>query len=278
MKIIECNNNKYIDEDLFKYINSIFLNYDIEINNDSNIFFAKNTTINRLITDYDNKGISRVIKREKADYVIINKFDLSNYPQYYDGTSITNNEVGTEVVYGFYNNNHEVQDTISMILDFIDRKQEVKYVNQNKLNESLNNGFVIDKDNYTTIKELVDSEHSDNHQLSVNMMIQSDLKKNWQWIIYLYQDKYDQIYDYDNKNVIYNYFSTLGLKNNIKETLRNIDTSLEIVTDLDIKDRLISTVKQNFQESIESYFENTLNTTKFKLNDFKIEYDANKSS
>jgi hypothetical protein len=278
MKIIECNNNKYIDEDLFKYINSIFLNYDIEINNNSNIFFAKNTTINRLITDYDNKGISRVIKREKADYVIINKFDVSNYPQYYDGNCITNNEIGTEVVYGFYNNNHEVQDTISMILDFIDRKQDVKYVNQNKLNESLNNGFIIDKDSYTTIKELVDSEHSDNHQLAVNMVIQSDLKSNWQWIVYLYHGNYQQLKDYDQKDIIYNYFSTLGLKNNIKEILRNIDIALGVVDDVDVKDRLISTVKQKFQESINDYFSNTLNTEKFKLNDFKIEYDANQSN
>ena len=129
MKIITVGNNKFVDQDLFDHINKIWLNYDIEIDNDSCILFAKNTNINRLISDYTGKNISRVIRKEKADYVIINQFFVSNYPQYYDGTTVTEDDT-KEVVYGIYNNSLEVQDTIELILDFNDRKQEVKFVNQ----------------------------------------------------------------------------------------------------------------------------------------------------
>src|ERR1035437_2728481 len=149
MNIIQVGNNKYVDDSLAKYINNIWLNYDIEVDKDSNIYFMKNTTINRLITDYCGKNISRVIKKEKADYCIINKFDLGNFPQYYDVLTNTITEDDTkDIVYGVYNQSMEVQDSIDLIVDFINRKQEVKYVNQNKLNDSLNNGFVLDVESY----------------------------------------------------------------------------------------------------------------------------------
>jgi len=274
MRIVISGNNKFIDQDLFDYINQIWVTYDIEIDNDSCIYFTKNTTVNRLITDYCGKKISRVIKKEKADYVIINKFNLSNYPQYFDGTNIVDDDT-KEVVYGIYNESCEIQDTIDLILDFIDRKQEVKYVNQNKLNDSLNNGYIIDIESYSTLKELIDSSHSDNHQLAINMIIGSDLKNNWEWILYLYHNKGAQVTSYDKKNIIRNYFDTLNLGFGLHDLLPRIDSSLAVVTNPQVKDRFTYMVKSQFQNKINEYFK-TLGTQKFKLNDFKIEYDANK--
>ncbi len=274
MKIVnDINNNKYIDQSLFDYISQIWCNYDVEIDKGSNIYFAKNTTVNRLITDYTGKDISRVIKKEKADYIVINKFHINNYPQYFDGTNISDDDT-KEVVYGIYNLSMESQDTIDLILDFYTRKQEVKYVNQNKLNDSLNNGFIIDKESYTTIKELVDSSHADNHQLAVNMLIQSDLKANWQWILYLYHEKFAQIQNYDKKSILINYFGTLGLPYSLNNLTNSMDSSLTVVTDKDIQDRFIYLIKSRFESNINNYFKNILKTSKFSLDDFKIKLNG----
>lgn len=274
MRIIDVNNNKFIDQELYDYINNIWLTYDIEIPNDSNIFFAKNTTVNRLISDYSNKGYQRVIKKEKAEYVIINKIHITNYPQYYDAVNntITQNDLNNEVVYAIYNNSSEAQDVIELILDFIIKKQEVKYVNQDKLNDSLNNGFVIDKESYITLKELIDSPYSDNHVLAVNMLVNSELKSNWEWLIYLYHNKYSQLYDHDKKKIITNYFSTLNLGTNLSNLTSNIDLSLSVIKDEEVKNRFINLVRQKFNDQISSYFK-TIGTSKFNLNDFKITYN-----
>jgi len=206
--VIDSNNNKYVDQALFDYLNNIWITYDINIANDSNIMFAKNTTVNRLITDYNNTGIARVIKKEKADYLIVNKIWISNYPQFYDNGVMTDDDT-KEVVYGIYNNSCEDRDTIELILDFHTRGQVVQFVNQDKLNESLNNGFILDKESYTLIKELVDSEHSDNHALAVNMLVSSDLKSNWEWLLYIYQGKANRLFDYDKKAIIRCYYDNL---------------------------------------------------------------------
>lgn len=270
--VIDGNGNKYVDEDLKNYISAIWTTFDIEIDNDKNIFFSKNTTVNRLITDYCGKNISRVIKKEKADYVIINRFAVSTYPQYFDGVNITEDDT-KEVVFGIYNSSHEIQDTIEMILDFHDRKQEVKYVNQDKLNDSLNNGFVIDKDNYTAVKELVDSPSTDNHELAMNMIIGSNLKENWQWILYIYHDKKEQ-FGLDKKQIIGNYFSTLGLGLGLGALTQSIDKSLAVITNQDVKDRFVTMVRENFQKYIKHYLDDTVGTQKFVLDDFKIRYDG----
>jgi len=274
MKIVETGTNKYIDQQLFDHINSIWLNFDVVINNDSNLLFAKNTTVNRLITDYSGTGISRVIKVEKADYVVINRFVLSSYPQYFDGVNITTDDT-KEVVYGIYNMSVEVQDVIELILNLHLNGSKAIFVNQNKLNERLNNGFVIDKENYITIKELVDSEHTDNHMLAANMLIQSDLKQNWQWILYLYHNSFSKLSNFDNKNIIYNYFSTLNLGNTLGSFCKSMDSSLSIITDEDVKIRMIHIVKEKFERNIRKYFDE-IGTKKFKLDDFKITYDASK--
>ena len=274
MKIVETGNNKYIDQQLFDHINTIWLNFDVVVNNDSNLLFAKNTTVNRLITDYSGTGISRVIKVEKADYIVINRFELSSYPQYFDGVNITTDDT-KEVVYGIYNMNLETQDVIELILNLHLTRSKAIFVNQNKLNESLNNGFVIDKENYITFKELIDSEHSDNHVLAANMLIQSDLKQNWQWILYLYHDDYSKLSDYDKKSIVYNYFTTLALGNNLATLCKSMDAALYIITDEDVKIRMIHIVKEKFERNIQEYFEE-IGTRKFKLDDFKITYDASK--
>lgn len=273
MKIVkDSDGNKYVDEELRNYINAIWVNYDIEIENDKNIFFAKNTTVNRLISDYCGKNISRVIKREKADYVIINRFDISGYPQYFDGTNLTDDET-QEVVYGIYNCKAEVQDTIELILDFLGRGQEVKFVNQDKLNDSLNNGFIIDKENYVSLKELIDSPNGDNHELAMKMLIGSSLKDNWQWILYLYHGNKSQL-NYDEKSVISKYFSTLGLGLSVHNLLSSIDFSLAAITNEDVKERFISMVREKFNRNIKQYLEDYVETEKFVLDDFKIRYNA----
>jgi hypothetical protein len=274
MKIVETGNNKYIDQQLFDHINTIWLNFDVVVNNDSNLLFAKNTTVNRLITDYSGTGISRVIKVEKADYIVINRFALSSYPQYFDGVNITTDDT-KEVVYGIYNMNLETQDVIELILNLHLTGSKAIFVNQNKLNESLNNGFVIDKENYITFKELIDSEHSDNYTLAANMLIQSDLKQNWQWILYLYHNSFSKLSSFDNKNIIYNYFSTLNLGQTLTVFCKSMDSSLSVITDEDVKIRMIHIVKEKFERNIQEYFEE-IGTKKFKLDDFKITYDASK--
>lgn len=270
MKVINVKGNKYIDQELFNYINQIWINYDIEIANDSNIYFLKNTTVNRLITDYCEKGILRVIKKEKADYLVINRFALSNYPMYYNPTanSICDDDT-QEVVYTLNGLTSECHDTIDQILEFISLGIDIKYVNQDRLNESLNNGFVITKDNYTQVKELVDSQSSDNHELAVKMLINSDLKSNWKWILYIFHKKSDYINSYDSKKVIINYLNSLGLTTT---HFNNIDSCLSVIKDNeDVKERVINIVKCNFNKEIKKYFE-TIGTHKFKLNDFNIEY------
>lgn len=272
MKIINVNGAQYIDQDLFDYINKIWLTYDVEIENDKNIFFGKNTTVNRMITDYCNKNISRVIKKEKADYVVINKFNLSGYPQYFDGVTITKDD-SKEVVYGIYNQSAEVRDTIEQIYHFIVLGKEVKYVNQDKLNDSLNNGFIIDKENYTTIKELVDSPYPENNQLAIAMLVNSSLKDNWQWILYLYHGKYNQITGYDKKQVIINYIPTLNLGYSNSQLFNGLDAVLPKISDVDVKDRFISLVSARFNDGIKNYLSETIGTDKFVLDDFKIRYN-----
>lgn len=271
--VIDQNNNKYIDQDLFNYINKIWLNYDIEIEKDSNIFFSKNTTVNRLITDCCGKNISRVIKKEKADYVVINRFSISNYPQYYDGSNISDDDT-KEIVYGFYNQSCEIQDTVELILEFINRGQEVKFVNQDRLNDSLNNGFIIDKESYFTIKELVDSNYSENHQLAVNMLISSDLKANWEWILYLFHKKEGLINNYDKKNVIVNYLTSFNLNVNKSSLFSEIDKALSVTKNQDVIDRFVYLIKSRFQENINNYFSEKLGTNKFVLEDFKVKYNG----
>ncbi len=269
MRIVQdASGHKYIDQQLKDYITNIFLTYDVSIPNDKAILFAKNSTLNKLINDYTGTGIHRVIKREKAEYVIINRIPITNYPQYFDGVNITNDDT-KEVVYGIYNNSMEDKDTIDLIVDFINRGQQVTYVNQDVLNNSLNNGFVIDRESYGSIKELINSEHVDNHIMAVNMLVDSKLEQNWEWIIYLFHKKY-QLLQYDKKNVIHNYFKTLNLPYSTNDILNSIDKSLTVVKDKNVIEGFEFMVRDKFNKNIEKFLQDNVGTTKFTLEDFKL--------
>lgn len=273
MKVIQVKNNKFIDQELFDYINQIWLNFDIEIADNSAIFYGKNTTVNKLITDYSGKGIYKVLQPDKAEYFIINKFSIRNFAQYFDGINIIEDDT-KEVVYGIYNNSAEVQSTIELICTLKSLNKDIKFVNQDRLNESLNNGFIITNDNYHTIKELIDSEHVDNHKLACAMMIASDLKNNWEWLLYLYHEKDTKFGTYDVKNVINNYINSLSLGYANQDLFNKVDTALCKITNPDVKEKFVLMIRDNFQKHINGYFINTLKTSKFVLNDFKIDYNG----
>jgi hypothetical protein len=269
MKIIKLGSGTYIDQDLKDELTRIFSSYNTNIANDKNIFFLKNTTVPRLVTDYLGKNISRVIKKEKADYCIIKHIPVTNFPQYYNQqyNTITQNE-NDEVVYSLNGLKGEDIDVIEQVLDFKLRNQPVIYINQDVLNESLNNGFVIDKDNYTTLKELIDSGNTDNQTIAYNMIANSDLSKNWQWVCYLYLEQSNNLARYDSKELVRNYFSTKGIY--IKTTLDKIDSCLDIITDPDVREKIVQYVQWKFNDRVKDYFLDYLSTSKFNLNDFQI--------
>ena len=274
MKIIQVGINKYIDEELRNHILNIWNNYDVEIPNDSNIIFTKNTTIPRLITDYLDKNINRVRLKEKANYCIINRFNITDYVQFYDGVNICSDE-RKEPVYGIYNMKDLDVECIKQILDFTIVNPNIKYVNQDVLNNSLNNGFIITEENYFNLKELIDSNFKDNHKLAVNMLLNSSLKDNWEWIIYLYFDKWDRLDDYDENSIISNYISTLGLKDSLRSLLRQsnygVDKCIDSINNPIIKDKLILYIRNKFLNEVNDFLSNTIYTNKFELKDFKLE-------
>ena len=246
MKIIKVGSNNFIDEELRNYILNIWNMYNIEIANDSNILFAKNTNIPKLITDYLNKNINRVRLKEKADYCIINHFNISDYVQYYDGVNICSDD-SKEIVYGIYNLKDQDIETIKLILDFITINPNIKYVNQDVLNNSLNNGFIITNENYYTLQELIDSDFQENHELAIKMVINSSLKDNYEWLLYLYFGKYQQIYNYDDNHILSNYFQTLGFSHGLRNLTNDqdysIDKCLSVITNEIIKDKFISKMR-----------------------------------
>lgn len=271
MEIFKDNHfNYYIDQDLFDHINNIWLTFDQPIPDNSNILFLKNTTVPRLVTDYCNKNISRVIKKEKASHCIINKIDLDVFPRYYDRitNSITNDDT-KQVVYSINRLRAEDIDTIKQIGDFAIRGQKVNYVNQNLLNESLNNSFVIDNDNYTVIKELVDSDFSDNHILAFNMLKNSDLAANYDWILYMYHGKRTLITDYDKDGSVRNFFRD-KFSIELYNILNSFDLSIKQVKNLDVKEKMVQMKKNEFFKNIDIYFREDLKSNLFELLDFQI--------
>jgi hypothetical protein len=270
--ITTVNNSKYIDQALKDYITNIWSTFNKEIPNDKNIFFLKNTTIPRIITDYSGKNISRVIKKEKAEYCIVNKFDISNYPIYYDATinGITDAETN-DIVYATANLYPEDFQVIEQIVDFYDRGQAVEYVNQDVLNDTLNNGFILDKENYTTIKQLLDSRAPENITIATSMIINSNLEANLDWILYLYHGRSSDLFDYDNKRIVRGYYSAKNI--NLGETLsHSIDKSLSIITNQDVKDLFVQYIRAEFNKYVEgSFIKNVLHTNMFELIDFNLQ-------
>ena len=272
MRIIKTvNGSIYINQALKDYVNNIWATFNKEIPNDKNIFFLKNTTIPRIITDYSGKNISRVIKKEKAEYCIIKKFDISNYPLYYDALTNSITEVETnDVVYNttyLYPENYQV---LEQILDFFGRGQVVEYVNQDVLNDSLNNGFILDKENYTTIKQLLDSRAPENITIATSMIVNSDLEANLDWILYLYHQRGNDLFDYDNKDIVRNYYRAKNI--NLNQILsHSVDNSLAIITNQDVKDLFVQYIRAEFNKYVErSFIENVLHTNMFELVNFEL--------
>ena len=76
-----------------------------------------------------------MIKKEKAEYVVINKFATPSFPYYYDGSCITTDDT-KEVVYSI-NNISDVQLNVIEILEWYAQNNfPVKYVNQDIINDS----------------------------------------------------------------------------------------------------------------------------------------------
>ena len=272
MRIIKTvNGSIYINQALKDYVNNIWATFNKEIPNDKNIFFLKNTTIPRIITDYSGKNISRVIKKEKAEYCIIKKFDISNYPLYYDATinGITDLETN-DVVYSTTNLYPENFQVLEQILDFFGRGQVVEYVNQDVLNDSLNNGFILDKENYTTIKQLLDSRAPENITIATSMIVNSDLEANLDWILYLYHQRGNDLFDYDNKDIVRNYYRAKNI--NLNQILsHSVDNSLAIITNQDVKDLFVQYIRAEFNKYVEkSFIENVLHTNMFELVNFEL--------
>lgn len=272
MRIIKTVNGAiYINQALKDYVNNIWATFNKEIPNDKNIFFLKNTTIPRIITDYSGKNISRVIKKEKAEYCIIKKFDISNYPLYYDALTNSITEVETnDVVYStssLYPENYQV---LEQILDFFGRGQVVEYVNQDVLNDSLNNGFILDRENYTTIKQLLDSRAPENITIATSMIVNSDLEANLDWILYLYHQRGNDLFDYDNKDIVRNYYRAKNI--NLNQILsHSVDNSLAIITNQDVKDLFVQYIRAEFNKYVEkSFIENVLHTNMFELVNFEL--------
>jgi hypothetical protein len=269
--ITTVNNSKYIDQALKDYITNIWSTFNQEIPNDKNIFFLKNTTIPRIITDYSGKNISRVIKKKKAEYCIVKKFGISNYPIYYDATinGITDLETN-DIVYSTTNLYPEDFQVIEQIVDFYGRGQAVDYVNQDVLNDSLNNGFILDKENYTTIKQLLDSRAPENITIATSMIVNSDLEANLDWILYLYHQKSSDLFDYDNKNIVKNYYNAKNI--NLNQTLNHsVDRSLAIITNQDVKDLFVQYIRAEFNKYVEgSFVRDVLHTDMFVLVDFNL--------
>lgn len=272
MRIITTiNGSIYINQALKDYVNNIWSTFNKEIPNDKNIFFLKNTTIPRIITDYSGKNISRVIKKEKAEYCIIKKFDISNYPLYYDALTNSITEVETnDVVYNTTNLYPENFQVLEQILDFFGRGQVVEYVNQDVLNDSLNNGFILDKENYTTIKQLLDSRAPENITIATSMIINSNLEANLDWILYLYHQRGNDLSDYDNKNIVKNYYSAKNIHLN-QILSHSVDKSLFIITNQDVKDLFVQYIRAEFNKYVEeSFIKNVLHTNMFELVDFSL--------
>jgi len=273
MKLITTvNGAKYIDQALKDYVNNIWSTFNKEIPNDKNIFFLKNTTIPRIITDYSGKNISRVIKKEKAEYCIIKKFGISNYPIYYDAATNSITEIETnDIVYSTTNLYPENFQVLEQILDFFGRGQVVEYVNQDVLNDSLNNGFILDKENYTTIKQLLDSRAPENITIATSMIINSNLEANLDWILYLYHQRGNDLSDYDNKNIVKNYYSAKNIHLN-QILSHSVDKSLFIITNQDVKDLFVQYIRAEFNKYVEeSFIKNVLHTNMFELVDFNLQ-------
>lgn len=272
MKIITLlNGGKVIDQDLFDHVNKIWTKYNQVIPNNKSIFFLKNATVPRLVTDYLGTDIRRVIKKEKAEYCILAKIQLVPNPLYYEATSniIVPYET-TEVVYPTSNLEPEEISAIEQICWFVDNNLPVEYVNQIKLNESLNNGFIIDDDNYTTLKELLDSDNSDNIKVAYSMLAKTNLKQNADWIRYLLLFNGNVLNnELNDKSVIIQHF---GFANKYKfaDYFNNFDSLYKDLTNETVKAMFMQKMHSRFHKFVNNFLTGTLGTNIVKLDSVQL--------
>jgi hypothetical protein len=262
MRIITTiNGSKWLDQDLFDHVNKIWPNYNQVIPNSKNIFFLKNSTVPRLVTDYLGTDIRRVIKKEKAEYCIIAKMQLKPNPHYYDAVNNCISAAETnEVVYPTSDLEPEEISTIEQILWFVENNIPVEYVNEIKLNESLNNGFVIDKDNYTTLKELIDSKNIDNIKVAYSMISKTNLKENEDWLRYLLLFNGEIFHkELSDASLIVQHF---GFAN--KYRFESYFNSFDSVYS-DLKEMFVQKMHSKFHRMISNYFTGYLGTSLFDL-------------
>jgi hypothetical protein len=258
--------SKWLDQDLFDHVNKIWLNYNQIIPNSKNIFFLKNSTVPRLVTDYLGTDIRRVIKKEKAEYCIIAKMRLKPNPQYYDAV---NNCISTtetnEVVYPTSHLEPEEISTIEQILWFIENNIPVEYVNEIKLNESLNNGFIIDKDNYTTLKELIDSKNQDNIKVAYSMISKTNLKENEDWLRYLLLFNGEIFHkELSDASLIVQHFGFAN-KYRFESYFNSFDSVYSDLKDETVKEMFVQKMNSRFHKLVNNYFTGSLGTNLFDL-------------
>jgi hypothetical protein len=258
--------SKWLDQDLFDHVNKIWGTYNQIIPNSKNIFFLKNSTVPRLVTDYLGTDIRRVIKKEKAEYCIIAKMQLKPNPQYYDAVNNCMATIETnEVVYPTSHLEPEEIGTIEQILWFVENNIPVEYVNEVKLNESLNNGFIIDKDNYTTLKELIDSNNEDNLKIAYSMISKTNLKENEDWIRYLLLFNGERFHKevFDNSIIVQHF----GFANKYKfrDYFNHFDLVYKDLKDKTVKEMFVQKMNSRFHTMVKHYFSGTLGTDLFDL-------------
>lgn len=267
MRIITTvNGSKWLDQDLFDHVNSIWGKYNQIIPNSKNIFFLKNSTVPRLVTDYLGTDIRRVIKKEKAEYCILAKIQLKPNPQYYDAAfNIITSVETNEVVYPTSHLEPEEISTIEQILWFVENNIPVEYVNEIKLNESLNNGFIIDKDNYTTLKELIDSKNIDNIKVAYSMISKTNLKENEDWLRYLLLFNGEIFHkELSDGSLIVQHFGFAN-KYRFENYFNNFDSVYKDLTDETVKEMFVQRMNSRFHKLVNNYFTGSLGTSLFDL-------------
>ena len=267
MRVIETvMGSKWLDQDLFDHVNKIWPNYNQVIPNSKNIFFLKNSTVPRLVTDYLGTDIRRVIKKEKAEYCILAKIQLKPNPQYYDAVNNCISAAETnEVVYPTSDLEPEEISTIEQILWFAENNMPVEYVNEIKLNESLNNGFIIDKDNYTTLKELIDSKNEDNIKVAYSMVSKANLKENEDWIRYLLVFNGEAFHkELSDASIIVQHFGFAN-KYKFESYFNNFDLVYKDLNDETVKEMFVQKMHSKFHRMISNYFTGYLGTSLFDL-------------
>ena len=258
--------SKWLDQDLFDHVNKIWGSYNQIIPNSKNIFFLKNSTVPRLVTDYLGTDIRRVIKKEKAEYCIIAKIQLKPNPQYYDAlmNDVTSQET-TEVVYPTSHLEPEEISTIEQILWFVENNMPVEYVNEIKLNESLNNGFIIDKDNYTTLKELIDSKNIDNIKVAYSMISKTNLKENEDWLRYLLLFNGEIFHkELSDASLIVQHFGFAN-KYRFESYFNSFDSVYSDLKDETVKEMFVQKMNSKFHKLVNNYFTGSLGTNLFEL-------------